>query len=138
MARFIRSDLRRGEKRLLRHRGAVARRARVRPVRLRLAILGLDPRQPRLPPEEKTAGLAAAVRRPVAAQVLEMDGGLHPPILLPVDRVASLVRARLYSIPSTAVGEHLRHKRQAVKLPVRIERLENLFLASNLDDISRP
>ena len=65
-----------------------------------------------------------------------MDNVLHPPVLLPVDRVAGLVRARPDTVSLPAEREHLRHERQAVDRAVGIERAEDFLLAPNLDHIA--
>ena len=81
--------------------------------------------------------MTTAVCGTVAPKIFEMDGVLHPAERPPINRVAGLVRPAAHSEPLSTEAEHLGHERQRVERAARVERAEDLFLASNLNGVAR-
>lgn len=96
------------------------------------AVNGL---QPRLLPEDEAAGLAPAVRAPVATGI-EMDGTINPTSSNWKDCVTGFVRALVDPEPLAAKREHLGHERHAVKPAVAVERIQNLFFGPDFHPIA--
>ena len=94
--------------------------------------LRLDPLQPGFLPEDQAAGLAAVMRRSVAADVRQMNGVGHLAAADPECGIAGLVRALADHHPGAAISQHLRHERHLVEPAVGIEGSENFFPRADL------
>src|SRR5262249_58330700 len=90
--------------------------------------------EPCLLPEDRAAAGTAVVGCTVAAHVVEVNGvihGAHPQL-----RHARAIGARAHAESPTAELLHLRHEREVVERPARVERREDLGFAAHLDPLA--
>ena len=103
----------------------------------RRSVHGLEPL---LLPKNQTGGLTAAIDLSITAQVEMNSVGQLPTRRIPIenDGVAGFVRAFVYFEALAAILKHLRHERHAVESALLVERPQDLFLASDFDQIACP
>ncbi|HTQ62619.1 MAG TPA: hypothetical protein VMI32_20505 [Candidatus Solibacter sp.] len=91
--------------------------------------------QPGILPEEQAARLAATVRASITSGV-EVNGPADPATPHGENGIAGLVSplVNLKSLP--AEGKHFGHKWHSVEAPLRIQSLEDFFLALDFDPIT--
>jgi hypothetical protein len=102
-------------------------------------VVGLDlcPLQPRFLPEGQAPRLAAIVAATIAAELLEVNGSMHPPREILLDGVTRFVGPLGNAELPSAVLEHLRHKRQGVELASLIESCQDFGGAADFDKFAR-
>src|SRR5262249_53320396 len=91
--------------------------------------------QPRRLPEDEACGLTATMRFAAATEPLQMHGVAHLSTLERVCGVTRLVRPFRDPESLAAEGEHLRHERHAVELPLVVEGTEDLLPAPDFHPV---
>ena len=94
-----------------------------------------DTSKPHRFPENAALGLAAVVPRAVTAKFAEDDSVAQPAAATVVHGVADLVRAPPHGKTLATEPDHLRHKRKALVMSLRIERRENLAWTPHLHEV---
>jgi len=87
-------------------------------------------------PEQQAGRLTAAMRGPVASEIRQMDGILHPPTAAVRNRVAGLVGARRYDEGVTTESEHLGHEGKGTQSASLVEGGEDLLTAPDPNAIA--
>ena len=72
----------------------------------------------------------------IAAELLEMNGAIHPPPTILLDGVARLVRALGDTKLTAAELNHLGHERQRIEFTALIESRQDLVGASDFDQLA--
>src|SRR5882762_4968166 len=93
--------------------------------------------QPRLLPEEQTAGLTPAVRLAVAPEPLQMNGVGHTAVIVILDRIAGFMCRFEYLEPFPAVPQHFRHERKRIETSSLVKGGKDLSRAPHLHPIAR-
>src|SRR6267143_4833111 len=93
--------------------------------------------QPRLLPEEQTAGLTSAVRLAVAPEPVQVNSVGHTAGIVIFDRIAGFMGRFEYLEAFPTVLQHFRHERKRIETSSLVEGGKDLSGAPHLHPIAR-